>query len=190
MKRLAIFASGGGSNAEMIIRHLAAHKDIEVALIVSNKSTAGVLQKAVDHGIETYLTSRQELNESEKILAFLNEKGIDFIVLAGFLLLIPHYLVEAYPNRMVNIHPALLPKFGGKGMYGMNVHRAVKAAGETETGPTIHFVNKHYDKGNIILQVKCLIDQADTAEMIAEKVLQLEHQYYPKIVAALIADLP
>lgn len=190
MKRVAIFASGGGSNAEMIIKHLIDLNNMEVALIISNNSKAGVLQIAKKYHIDTHLTSRQQLNESDEILAFMNKKSIDFVVLAGFLLLIPHYLVKAYPNRMVNIHPALLPKFGGKGMYGMNVHRAVKTAGETESGPTIHYVNEHYDEGDFIFQGKCLIDKQDSPETIAEKVLKLEHKYYPKIVAALIADLP
>jgi len=190
MKRIAIFASGGGSNAEKIIQHLADQSGMEVSLILCNRKEAGVFQIAERFNIKSVLISRSKLNESEKILAFLRENGIDFIVLAGFLLLIPQYLVEAYPERIVNIHPALLPKFGGKGMYGMNVHRAVKSAGEKISGPTIHFVNEHYDKGNFIFQATCSISPEDSPENIAKKVLQLEHQYFPKIVSALVADLP
>ena len=190
MKRIAIFASGGGSNAKAIIAHLAGRQDMQVALIVSNNPQAGVLEVAKSHNIPFRLTNRKELNESEEILDFLKENSIDFVVLAGFLLLIPHYLVEAYPDRMVNIHPALLPNYGGKGMYGMHVHRAVKSAGDAESGPTIHYVNEQYDKGKFIFQARCEIDPTDSPETIAAKVLQLEHQYYPRIVAALVADLP
>lgn len=190
MKRIAIFASGGGSNAEKIIQLLADRPDMEVALIICNKTKAGVWDIADRYSIQSKHISRTDLNQNEKILAFLYENGIDFIVLAGFLLLIPHYLVEAYPDRIVNVHPALLPKYGGKGMFGMNVHRAVKAANDSISGPTIHYVNEHFDKGNFIFQATCSINSEDSPENIAKKVLQLEHHYFPKIVAALVADLP
>ena len=190
MKRIAIFASGTGSNALKIIEHTKSLQDQEVALIVSNQEDAGVLQIARENEIETLVISRRSLNESNKLLDFLIQKGIDFIVLAGFLLLIPRYLVKAFPKRIVNIHPALLPKYGGKGMFGIHVHEAVKAAGEKTSGPTIHYVNEHYDEGAVIFQAECLIMPEDSANDIAKKVLALEHKYYPRVVASLVTNLP
>lgn len=190
MKNIAIFASGGGSNAQAIIDYLKEDTRMQVALIVSNRKDAGVLDRARQNDIPTYLLTKKTLLESEDLLDILKEKNIASIVLAGFLLLVPQYLVRSFPGRIFNIHPALLPKFGGKGMYGMNVHRAVKTAKESESGPTIHYVNEHYDTGAIIFQAKCSILPDDQPEDIAKKVLSLEHQYYPKIVASIIADLP
>jgi len=190
MKKIAIFASGTGSNAAKIVKHLKGHKTIEVVLIVSNKSTAGVLSMASQNGIPTEILNRQEFNNNEGFLEKLSSFEVDFIVLAGFLWLVPGYLVQAYTKRIVNIHPALLPKYGGKGMYGMNVHKAVKSANESESGPTIHFVNEHYDEGDIIFQVKTEILESDTPDDIAAKVLKLEHQYYPIVVEKVITDLP
>ncbi len=190
MKNIAIFASGTGSNAERIIQHFEEHKAIKVALVVSNKPTAGVLEMASKNGVPTEIINREEFNENKGFLEKLSTKSIDFIVLAGFLWLVPRYLVQAYPNRIVNIHPALLPKYGGKGMYGMNVHKAVKAAGDKKSGPTIHFVNEHYDEGNIIFQVNTEILESDSPSEIAAKVLKLEHQYFPIVIEKVVTDLP
>ena len=189
MKKIAIFASGGGSNALKIIEHFANNDEVEVALIVSNKSKAGVLEKAKNHNIPTLIINRTSFRETEDVLTELQNRGIDFIALAGFLWLIPTYLVNAFPNRIVNIHPALLPKYGGKGMYGMNVHRAVHAAKEPFSGMTIHFVNAHYDEGNIIFQAKCELSEEDSPEGIAKKVLALEHQYFPQVIAKVINEM-
>ena len=190
MKKIAIFASGTGSNAEKIVQHFKGHKDIQVALILSNKSTAGVLSMGEKNGIPTKTINREEFNKNIDFLEKLAAYQIDFIVLAGFLMLVPRYLVQAYPKRIVNIHPALLPKYGGKGMYGMNVHRAVKAAGDTTSGPTIHFVNERYDEGGIIFQVKTKILETDEPSEIAAKVLKLEHQYFPIVIENVVTDLP
>jgi phosphoribosylglycinamide formyltransferase-1 len=176
--KLAIFASGNGSNAEKIIEYFADHQVIEVALIVSNKADAGVLNIAKRYAIAANVISVKDLNRSEVMLAKLQEKEIDFVILAGFLLKIPDFLIQKFDRRIVNIHPALLPKFGGKGMYGIHVHQAVKTANESETGMTIHFVNEHYDEGQIILQKSCAVHPNDTVEDIAKNVLQLEHTYF------------
>ena len=179
---IAILASGNGSNAEEIIRHFKRHPSIDVALILSNNPKAYVLSRAANHGIDTRVFSRDEFTDANKILQWLSEKRITHIVLAGFLWLIPDYLIRAYPNRIINIHPALLPKFGGKGMYGIKVHEAVKAAGEKESGITIHLVNEHYDEGEILFQGKCLVDQSYSAEQIAKCVHELEYEHYPRII--------
>lgn len=179
MQRIAIFASGNGTNAERIIKHFSGHPSIEVALVLSNRSTAKVLEKAKHLGVETRVFSRDEFYNSEVILEELKSKNIDLIVLAGFMWLVPEYLVTAYSDRMMNVHPALLPKFGGKGMYGMHVHHAVKEAGETETGITIHLVNEEFDKGRILFQARCKVDENDTVEDIAAKVHELEYANFP-----------
>lgn len=184
--RLAIFASGGGSNARCIIEFFEKNKDAEVALVMSNKPDAGVLDIARAHGIPTQIISRSSFYDTEDVLAVLKEKSVDFVVLAGFLWLVPSYLVRAFPNKIVNIHPALLPKFGGKGMYGMHVHEAVKAAGERETGISIHFVNERYDEGDLIFQAKCAVSEADSPADIARKVLKLEHEHFPQIIQKLL----
>lgn len=186
MKRIAIFATGGGSNAQKIIEHFENHNAAEVSLIISNKKTAGVLEKASVKNIPTLIINREEFYQTENILTKLDTFHIDFIVLAGFLWLMPAYLVKLYVNKVINIHPALLPKYGGKGMYGINVHRAVHAAQEEESGMTIHYVNEHYDEGAIIFQVKCSLLSTDTPNDIAQKVLQLEHQHYPKVIETVI----
>ncbi len=185
---IAIFASGGGSNAEKIIEYFKNSKEIQVQLIVSNSLNAGVLNHANNHGILSYVHSKSDALDGS-ILACLKKNKIDFIVLAGYLKKVGDDLIAAYPNKIVNIHPALLPKFGGKGMYGMNVHQAVVAANETESGPTIHFVNEHYDEGAIIEQHKCQLLESDTAEQVQQKVLKLEHQYFaPCIERIILAD--
>lgn len=179
-KRIAIFASGKGSNARAIIDYFKNSENIAVAMIASNNPNAGVLDIAKENDIPVYIFSKAELQNEALFLSHLS--NIDFIVLAGFLWLIPPYLVKHFPNRMINIHPSLLPKFGGKGMYGMKVHEAVYAAKEKETGITIHFVNEHYDQGNYIWQEKVNIETSDSPESIANKVIQLEHHFYPRCI--------
>ena len=178
---IAIFASGGGSNAAAILEHFKDNDKVKVGLIVTNNAHAGVISHANAHDVPAYIHSTEELKNGY-LLQLLQNFDVDFIVLAGYLKLIPENLVRAYPHRIVNIHPALLPKFGGKGMYGMHVHKAVKEAGETVSGPTIHFVNEQYDEGDIIAQYKCDIAKEDTAEDIQKAVLKLEHQHYPRCI--------
>lgn len=180
--RIAIFASGGGSNAQKIIEYFKESNNVDIGLVVSNRKKAGVITRAGNHQIESLILKKNSFYHTEDILIHLENYQITHIVLAGFLWLVPTYLINAYPQKIVNIHPALLPKFGGKGMYGMNVHRAVKEAAEKESGMTVHFVNANYDEGDIIAQHKCVIDQEDTAKEIANKVLELEHQFYPEII--------
>lgn len=184
--RLAIFASGTGSNAETIIGHFKGHKAVEIALIVSNKPGAGVLQIAAAHHIPTWIIDRNTFLHGNGYVDELMAEKIDFIVLAGFLWKLPSSLIEAFPRKIVNIHPALLPKYGGKGMYGLNVHQAVLAAGEQDTGITIHYVDEHYDNGDIIFQEKCGITAEDTPESVSKKVQQLEHKYYPAVIEKLL----
>lgn len=186
MKNLAIFASGTGSNAKKIIEYFRTNPHIRVRLIVSNKKDAPVLDIARDHNIETLVLNRQDFYRTEQLLQHLQVYAIDFIVLAGFLWLIPDYLVKAFKKRIVNIHPALLPKYGGKGMYGMHVHEAVKAANEMESGITIHYVNEQYDEGDIIFQAKCALDVNDTPEAIAHKVQVLEHRHFAPVIENLL----
>lgn len=188
MKQIAIFASGGGSNALKIIEYFKQSPSVSVSLIVCNRRNAGILEKAKIHNIETLLINKAYLYDTQDILEELSNRNIDLIVLAGFLMLIPEYLVDRYPEKIINIHPALLPKYGGKGMYGIHVHQAVKEAGEAYSGMTIHYVNKRYDEGNIILQRKCRLAKKDSAEDIARKVLKLEHKYYPKTIAKLLGS--
>ena len=185
-KNIVIFASGTGSNAKKIVAHFKHSPEINVSLIVSNNPQAKVLEMAEQEGIPTLLIIRKEFYGNEDILKIFNKYSIDYVVLAGFLWLVPKYLVKAYGNRMVNIHPALLPAYGGKGMYGMNVHEAVKAAGEKESGITIHYVNEQYDNGDPIFQKKVVLSDHDTPATIAQKVLELEHRYFPVIVENLI----
>jgi phosphoribosylglycinamide formyltransferase-1 len=188
VRKIAIFASGTGSNAKKIIEYFRENKQIEVALIVSNRADAPVLNLASANHIESLVLDRPSFYNSSSLLQQLEQHAIDFIVLAGFLWLIPPYLVTAYNRKMINIHPALLPKYGGKGMYGMNVHRAIKAAGEKETGITIHYVNENYDEGNIIFQVKTIIGPTDSPEVIAKKVQQLEHQHFAPVIENLLME--
>lgn len=179
---LAIFASGNGSNAEAIIRHFKDHASIQVSLILTNNPNAFVLERAKQHNIESRIFNRLEYTNSHLVLEWMLERQITHIVLAGFLWLIPDYLIKAYPNRIVNIHPALLPLHGGKGMYGMKVHEAVKNSGAAETGITIHLVNENYDEGATLFQVKCAVDESYTPEHIAECVHRLEHMHYPTVI--------
>jgi phosphoribosylglycinamide formyltransferase-1 len=179
---IAIFASGTGSNALKIIEHFAEHPNIRVRVVITNNPGAGVLRHAHRHQIPSLVISKQLLSHETWMLNQLSSLSVDRIVLAGFLLLMPGYLVTAFTNRIVNIHPALLPKYGGKGMYGTHVHEAVKAAGDRETGITIHLVNERYDEGRTLYQHKTVIEPSDTVEMIAHKVLKLEHEWYPKVI--------
>ncbi len=185
-KRIAILASGSGTNAEAIMQHFFENDSAEVVLILSNKPEAYVLERAKKFGVPTHVFNRSTFRETNEIVDLLKSRDISLIVLAGFLWLIPEQLVKAFPNQIINIHPALLPKYGGKGMYGMNVHKAVKEADETETGITIHYVNEHYDEGQIIHQAKCEVSTNDTPEDIAQKIHLLEHEYFPKVIEELI----
>ncbi len=180
--RLAIFASGNGTNAEAILKHFQNHTTVEAALLLSNNPQAFALKRAEKFGVPTKVFTRSQFRESEQVLHWLNENHITHLVLAGFMWLVPDYLVKNYAGKIINIHPALLPKFGGKGMYGMFVHEAVKAAGETETGITIHEVNERYDEGKILFQASCTVAATDSPETIADKVHQLEHEHYPKTI--------
>ncbi len=184
--RIAIFASGTGSNARKVIEHFKDHPSVQVALVVSNKKDAGVLDIAKEHHIDTLIVSKSILYETEDILKHLSDYKISFIVLAGFLLLVPQYIISRFNKKIVNIHPALLPKFGGKGMFGSHVHEAVKAAGETETGITIHYCNEHYDEGSTIFQARCAVSPVDTPQDIARKVLALEHAHFAKVIDRLL----
>ncbi|MCB0633715.1 MAG: phosphoribosylglycinamide formyltransferase, partial [Lewinella sp.] len=161
--------------------------DIDVKLVLSNKSTAPVLEMARDHGINTLTFDRNSFYETESLLEQLHQYQIDFIVLAGFLWLVPPYLVQAYSGMIVNIHPALLPKYGGPGMYGSHVHKAVKQAGETESGMTVHYVNAAYDEGDIVFQSSCRLQPEDSPEEIAKRVLKLEHEHFAPVIEQLIA---
>lgn len=178
MKSIAIFASGSGSNAKEIIRYFKGHKSIKVSLVVSNKIGAGVLEIAKISNIPTLIINKDDLYNTDNLLTSLQKYQIDFIVLAGFLWLIPPALIKSFPNKISNIHPSLLPKYGGKGMYGHFVHEAVKANHEMESGMTIHIVNEKYDEGNILCQVKCQINENMSSIEIANKILKLEHRYY------------
>lgn len=183
---IAIFATGGGSNAQKIMEHFKNHPTIKVALVVSNKREAGVLKVSETFGVETLIVSKSTFYETENILTSLKYYKISFIVLAGFLLLVPNYIIKNYHKKIVNIHPALLPKFGGKGMYGHHVHEAVRAANATETGITIHYANEHYDEGDILFQASCPVLPTDSPEDIARNVLALEHENYAKVIEKLV----
>ena len=190
VKNIAILASGAGSNAQKILEHFSDRMDIAVRLIVSNKQEAGVLNIAKVVSIDTFIVTRDSFYATTDLLVELDKRNIDFIVLAGFLWLIPPYLIQHYPDRIINIHPALLPKYGGKGMYGHFVHEAVHLARETHSGITIHYVNEKYDEGSIVFQERCEILPSDQPEDIAKKVQVLEHSYYPTVIDQLVSSLP
>jgi len=186
-KNIAIFASGEGTNAQRIIDFFKNSEMVNVTLVVSNKEKANVLNRAKAASIETYLLNKSNFLESDSTIQFLKSKNIDLIVLAGFLWMIPENLVKAFPNKIINIHPALLPKFGGKGMYGMNVHRAVIEAKEKQSGISIHFVNEHYDEGEIISQQTCAVSENDTPESLAGKIHDLEYEFFPKAIEQVLS---
>lgn len=179
---IALFASGSGSNAENIVRFFSESEKFSFPVIISNKPDAFVHERAKKLQIPSVTFSRQDFLSGQPILDFLKTHEIDAIILAGFLLKVPEILVKAYPDKIINIHPALLPKYGGKGMYGHHVHEAVAASGDTESGISIHYVNEHYDEGSIIFQAKCAVLPTDSPDTIAEKVHALEYEHFPKVI--------
>ena len=186
MKTIAIFASGTGSNALNIIKYFESQEDVTF-LILSNNKNAPILEKVAVLNIPTLVFNKQEFQNS-KVLLFLQKHKTNLVVLAGFLWLIPFEILKVFPQKVVNIHPSLLPKFGGKGMFGKNVHKAVVAAKEGISGITIHYVNRKYDEGAIILQKSCKIEMSDTPEIVAQKVLKLEHRYFPITIEKILND--
>ncbi len=189
MPRLAIFASGNGSNAQRIIEYFNKYPAITIDLVLSNNANAYVLSRAVNLGVPSAVFNRHTFYETNQIPEMLKANKIDVVILAGFMWLIPLNILSAYPGKIINIHPALLPKYGGKGMYGMKVHVAVIAANEPESGITIHYVDENYDEGKIIFQAKCPISAHDTPETLAEKVHQLEYRYYPEVIAKIVKQM-
>lgn len=188
MKRIAIFASGSGTNAENIIRYFQEQNTASVVQILTNNQHAKVLERAKNHKISGLSFNRTALYRSDDILHLLQSAQIDLIVLAGFLWKFPKHILAAFPNKVVNIHPALLPKYGGKGMYGSHVHTAVVANKEKESGITIHFVNENYDEGAIIFQAKTIVTENDTPETVAEKIHQLEYAHFPKVIEQVLTN--
>ena len=187
MKKIAILASGEGTNAERIIRYFAAHPTVKVVVVITNKAEAGVIRRAENLGIPVEFLPASAFKEG-KATDVLRHYETDFVVLAGFLLRIPDDMLVEYPDRIVNIHPSLLPKFGGKGMYGSRVHEAVLEAKEQESGITIHYINEHYDEGAIILQAKCPVIKGDTPDTLANRVHQLEYEHYPAVIERLLSE--
>lgn len=187
-QKIVVFASGSGSNAEQIIQHFANQPNIQVAKIYVNKPDAFVIERAKRHQIETKVFDRSYFLSHQGLNSDLSLENPDLIVLAGFLWKIPEMIVKAYPNKIINIHPSLLPKFGGKGMFGMHVHRAVIATGESESGITIHYVNENYDEGAIIMQAKFSIAPSETPESLAQKIHKLEHQHYPIAIEKILTS--
>jgi phosphoribosylglycinamide formyltransferase 1 len=190
MRKIAIFASGSGTNAEQIIRYFSTKKKVKVSLILSNKREAYVLIRAAKHKIPSMFFDHDDFYNSGKILDVLLKYKIDLVVLAGFLWLVPENILKKFNNRIINIHPALLPAYGGKGMYGEKVHQRVIENGETESGITIHHVNQHYDAGDIIFQARCMVDKSDTPESLASKIHALEYEHYPRVIEEVIGKLP
>lgn len=186
IKRIAIFASGSGSNAENIYDYFKGNGKVEISLILTNNSNAKVIERAKRLAISYKVFDREMFYQTTKIVDLLKNKQIDLIVLAGFLWLIPERMVKAFPDKIINIHPALLPKYGGKGMYGDKVHETVIANHEKESGITIHFVNERYDDGNIIFQAKCEISPTDKPEDLAKKIHELEYKHFPKVIEKLL----
>lgn len=185
---IAIFVSGSGTNCENLIRCFKDSERVRCALVVSNKADAYALVRATNLGVPTAVAPKAQLNDADFMMPLLRQYGIDFIVLAGFLPLVPDFLINAYPRRIVNIHPALLPKYGGKGMWGHHVHEAVKAAGEAETGMTVHWVTPVCDGGEIIAQYRCALSPDDTVDDIAEKEHLLEMKYFPQVVEQVLKE--
>lgn len=188
--QLAILASGNGTNAQQIAEYFADRTDVNVNVIIYNKKDAYVARRAEALGIESHYFNRRDFFETDNVLLFLRERQIDYLILAGFLLLVPENLLKAFPDRIINIHPALLPKYGGKGMYGHNVHEAVVANHETETGITIHIVDQHYDRGTTLFQARCNVAPTDTADDVAAKIHLLEKAWFPKVIDAFVLNKP
>jgi phosphoribosylglycinamide formyltransferase 1 len=190
MRNIAVFASGSGTNAENIIKYFSNQNTARVSLVLSNKRQAMVLKRAEANNIRTVFFEHKEFYVTGKVLRYLALYKIDFIVLAGFLWLVPENIIEHFPGRIINIHPALLPSYGGKGMFGDIVHKTVIGNKDKESGITIHYINKHYDKGDIIFQARCKVDHSDTHEILAEKVHALEYLHYPRVIEELVLKLP
>ena len=188
-KRIAIFASGSGSNAQKIMEYFKRSPDAEVVLILTNNPQAYVLQRADNFEVPSHVFNRNEFYQTDEVIRILKTLQVDLIVLAGFLWLVPSSLLSAFPNKIINLHPALLPKYGGKGMYGDNVHKAILEAKEEESGITIHFVNAEFDEGEVIHQSRFKIDPSDTLEMVKFKGQQLEHQHFPKVIENLLKKM-
>ena len=188
-KRIAIFASGSGSNAQKIMEHFKRNSEAEVVLILTNNPQAYVLQRADNFEVPSHIFTREEFYQTDNIIKLLKNLQVDLIVLAGFLWLVPVNLLKAFPNKIINLHPALLPKYGGKGMYGDHVHNAVLAAKEEESGITIHFVNEKFDEGEILHQSRFKIEPGDTLEIIKFKGQQLEHQHFPRVIESLLRKM-
>lgn len=187
--RIAIFASGSGTNAEVLIKHFSNSSLARVAVIFTNRKDAFVIQRAIKLGVPSVVFDKSGFYETDEVFLKLKELNIDLIVLAGFLWLVPDQLISAFPNRIINIHPALLPDFGGKGMYGARVHEAVIASGRTESGISIHLIDHEYDKGKILFQGRCKVFANDTAESLAQRIHQLEHQYFPEVIEEYLKTL-
>jgi len=186
--RIALFASGSGSNAMNLIRHFATNSSVEIAFVMSNKLDAAIVKNAASKRIQTLVFTNEEVANGELLVDVCKKYSIDFIVLAGYLRLIPSELIKAFPERIINIHPALLPKYGGKNMYGDRVHQAVLAANECETGITIHYVNEEFDKGKVIAQYVCPVHETDSVEDVRASVQHLEHTFLPFVVEKVIKD--
>tara|TARA_B110000977_G_C11071089_1_gene489586 strand:+ start:90 stop:653 length:564 start_codon:yes stop_codon:yes gene_type:complete len=186
MTKIAIFASGSGSNAENIIQHFRGVEGVEVVLVLSNKKDAHVLKRAENNFVPTFVFTKEDLNNTTKVLDKLCQMNASIIVLAGFLLKIPNSLLKCYQNKIINIHPSLLPKYGGKGMYGINVHRSVVENKEAESGITIHYINEWYDQGAFIFQAKCPVLSSDSPEDVMLKVQGLELLHFPKVIASIL----
>jgi phosphoribosylglycinamide formyltransferase-1 len=189
MRSIAIFASGSGTNTENIIKYFSTKNNVKVSIVLSNRSDAVVLERAARLGVPSIFFDREEFYNTDKVLRYLVLSKADFIVLAGFLWLVPDNILRKYENRIINIHPALLPSYGGKGMYGDKVHKAVLQNGDKESGITIHYVNEAYDEGDIIFQAKCTVEPGDTPESLAQRVHALEYQHYPRVIEELIEQL-
>ena len=187
-KSIIIFASGSGTNAENIIHHFQSSGNIFVSCVLTNNPVAGVISRAKNLVVPLKLFDRKEFYETDAVLNFLRQQNPSLIVLAGFLWLVPKKILQSFPKKIINIHPALLPKFGGKGMFGINVQKEVLASGEKETGITIHYVNEKYDAGDIIFQTKCSVDPGDTPETLSEKIHGLENKYFPIVVESLLLE--
>lgn len=189
MKNIAIFASGSGTNAQKLMEYFSTRKTAKVKLLLSNKADAFVLERARNFSVNTMVFDRDDFYRNGKVLRELRKHNIDFIVLAGFLWLVPAEIINHYRRRIVNIHPALLPEYGGKGMYGSRVHNAVIGNGEKESGISIHYVNEHYDEGDIIFQARCEVKAGDSPGSLAARVHSLEHRHYPAVVEKLVAEV-
>ena len=189
MTNVAIFVSGSGTNCENIIRYFKDSEEVKISLVLSNKADAYALVRAKNLNVPTAIMNKNDFNDREKMMTLMKEYEIEFIVLAGFLLIVPDFLIEAYDRRMINIHPALLPKYGGKGMWGHHVHEAIKAAGETETGMTVHWVSDVCDGGEIIAQFSTPLSPDDTPEDIAHKEHLLEMEHFPRVIEEIISSI-